>query len=384
MDVQIFSYYRPDSAQKLHPQFLKYELDKRVTYGVHPPLNRVKKYTKFFIHLSKYLASHKTLKILKTVNVLKLGLNSFNLQYFFKALLFRQQSEFDIIHCHFGPIGQDIVELREMGFVKGKIVTSFHGYDFQRRSILKEYNNYRVLFSLGDGFIANSFFTNNQLQKLGCTSTKLTTIPVSFAGNIFVPSISESSDQVYSILTVARLEEVKGIAYALQAVSKLKHFYKINFHYEIIGAGSLQEDLLNLADNLGIADHVKFLGSRTQDFVLKHLYKADVFLLTSITSSEGAAEAQGLVLLEAQAAGVPVVASRTGGVPDSLIEGVTGLLVPEKDPDEIARALEALYRDPERRKEMGSRGITFVKANFDPAILNAKIFDFYKSVISRT
>jgi colanic acid/amylovoran biosynthesis glycosyltransferase len=384
VDVRIFSYYKPDLSQKLHPQFKAYNLQNRVYYGVQLPVQRIKKYSNFFRYLFIEFLRNKKTALINSLNFYKFGKSVLNLQYFYRALLFAEHNEFDIIHCHFGPIGHDIVQLREMGLIKGKIITSFHGYDFQNKDILDEYESYKLLFQYGDGFIANSNFTSESLLALGCEINRLVVIPVSASSDIFNSKNKHKEDfhNAFKILTIARLEEVKGVEYAIRAIYKLDKGLSVNnFVYNIIGSGSLEIRLKKLVEELGIEDKVNFWGFKTQDEVLDFLLDANAFLLTSITTKAGASEAQGLVLLEAQAAGVPVIASRTGGVPDSMIDGETGLLVPEKDVDAIASSIMKLFKEPEKRREMGEKGKAFVKDNFDQKTLCMKMLSFYKDVL---
>lgn len=384
IDVQIFSYYKPDLSQKLHPQFKAYHLQDKVHYGVRLPVSRIKKYSGLLLYLYKELFKHKKFTLINSLNFYKFGKDVLNLQYFYRALLFSEQNVFDIIHCHFGPIGHDVVQLRRMGLIKGKIVTSFHGYDFQNKDVLDEYEQYKQLFQYGDGFIANSNFTFKSLVALRCNLRKLSIIPVSTSSKIFnlKNRRKDEGGSFFKILTIARLEEVKGVEYAIRAIHQLvKNHHIKDFVYNIIGSGSLEDDFKKLVEDLQINDKVNFLGSKTQDEVLNFLLDANAFLLTSITTKAGAAEAQGLVLLEAQAAGVPVVASRTGGVSDSLIDGETGFLVPEKDVDAIASSIMKLYQDPEKGREMGVKGKAFVKDNFDQKTLCMKMLSFYNDVL---
>jgi colanic acid/amylovoran biosynthesis glycosyltransferase len=384
VDVQIFSYYRPDPTQKFHPQFIEYNLQERVHYGVYLPLNSVKKYAGFLQMLLEIVIRKNKPLFLNCLNYFKFGSKALNLQYFYRASLFAELYSFDVIHCHFGPIGDDMVQLKRMGILQGKIITSFHGYDYQLPVVLKEYYHYNPLFTFGDGFIANSKFTYNRLIALGCDPEKITVIPVSASSKIFDKhnnSRSKDNDR-FNILTVARLEEVKGIEYALRAIHKLIFEHSVDITYQIIGSGSLDLELKKLSEELGLTGRVNFLGSKPQDEVLNALLNSHVFLLSSVTTKEGASEAQGLVLLEAQSAGLPVVASKSGGIPDSLIDGETGFLVPEKDEREIASAILKLYKNPDMRRGMGEKGKVFVTENFDQVKLGGKMISFYKDILN--
>ncbi|WP_347159303.1 glycosyltransferase [Pontibacter chitinilyticus] len=383
VDVQIFSYYRPDPRQKLHPQFIKYKLQERVHYGVYLPINSLKKYVGFLQMLLQIVIKRNKLTFLNSLNYFKFGNKALNLQYFYRASLFAELNNFDIIHCHFGPIGDDMVQLKRMGILVGKIITSFHGYDYQLPDILREYQNFNSLFTSGNGFIANSKFTYECLIALGCDPAKLTVIPVSASSEIFDKQNNNRSkaNESFNILTVARLEEVKGIEYALRATHKLVFEHSLDITYQIIGSGSLDLELKKLTEELSLTARVNFLGSKPQDEVLEAMLNSHVFLLSSVTTKEGASEAQGLVLLEAQSASLPVVASRSGGIPDSLIDGETGFLVPERDDEEIASAILKLYNSLSLRRNMGEKGKFFVKENFDQNKLGKRMLSYYKNIL---
>jgi len=151
-----------------------------------------------------------------------------------------------------------------------------------------------------------------------------------------------SSDQVL-VGTVARLDPVKRLDVLLQAMKSLRDVYAV-----IVGDGPEQARLRALAKRAGLAGRVYFAGQ--QEDVLPWLAALDVFVLSS--DWEGMPNA----VLEAMAAGLPVVATAVGGVPEEVVDGVTGLLVPPRDPDALAQAIAHLLRDPDLRRTMGRAG----------------------------
>ena len=143
--------------------------------------------------------------------------------------------------------------------------------------------------------------------------------------------------------TVARLEPVKRLDVLLEALASLKDVPAL-----IVGYGAEEERLKALARRLGLAGRVRFAGQQRD--VSRRLAAMDVFVLSS--DWEGMSNA----LLEAMATGLPVVATATGGTPDVVLDGLTGILVPPGQPAALARALETLLNDPTLRWKMGQAG----------------------------
>ena len=112
---------------------------------------------------------------------------------------------------------------------------------------------------------------------------------------------------------------------------------------------------------------------------LNSLYdQAHIFVHPSVTASNGNQEGQGVVLLEAQAHGIPVIATKHGAFPDSVIDGQTGFLVPERDDQALAEMIDKLIQKSDTWPEIGKKGREFVKNNFDSVRLNQQLEDIYK------
>jgi len=145
--------------------------------------------------------------------------------------------------------------------------------------------------------------------------------------------------------------------------------------------GPLRGKLKNLTKQLGISGHVRFLGAKTRDQIIKLYSKAHIFMLSSIRNQNGSEEGQGLVLLEAQSVGLPVVATRVGGIPESVVDGKSGFLVPERDVDALAEKLIYLIEHPEIWPEMGRAGRAFVEINYDINKLNDRLVEIYQQLL---
>lgn len=164
------------------------------------------------------------------------------------------------------------------------------------------------------------------------------------------------------LLTVARLVERKGIDTVLQALPEIAKQHP-SVRYAIAGAGEDRARLEALSVQLGVTDRVEWHGY-VSHAALGPLYaSADLFVLPSRSIPERAdIEGFGLVLLEAQACGTPVIAARSGGMPDALQDGSTGVLVPPSDPVMLARAVDELLGDDARRARMGAAAVAFARS----------------------
>jgi len=188
------------------------------------------------------------------------------------------------------------------------------------------------------------------------------------------------SGELIKILTIARLVEKKGHRYVIEALARIIPKYK-NIIYIIAGDGPLRRDLEMLALERGIKANVKFLGAVGEEEVIKLYQEAHIFVLTSVTASNQDREGQALVLQEAQACGLPVVSTYHNGVPEGIVDGKSGFLVPEKDVEALAERLEYLIQHPELWPQLGREGRKFVEERYDIRRLTQRLVKIYKALI---
>ncbi|HET9379048.1 MAG TPA: glycosyltransferase family 4 protein [Chthoniobacterales bacterium] len=156
------------------------------------------------------------------------------------------------------------------------------------------------------------------------------------------------------LLFVGRLVAAKGLPILLKALATLE-----GIQLEVVGDGPDRKMLEDLAQSLGLSNRVEFLGYQSQADVRELLKQTDVFALSSF------AEGVPVVLMEAMAAGIPVVATRIAGIPELVQHEKSGLLVAPGDPVDIARAIRLLLEDPELRNRYASAGRKRIEAEFD-------------------
>jgi colanic acid/amylovoran biosynthesis glycosyltransferase len=180
------------------------------------------------------------------------------------------------------------------------------------------------------------------------------------------------------LLTVARLVEIKGHEFALRAVAQVRAKHP-ELRYDIVGEGPLRPRLERLIAESGLRDAVTLHGARDGSFVRGLMREAHLALLGSV-SIEGDAEGQGLFLQEAQACGLPVIATQHGALPEGMLCGGSGFLVPERDVDALAKRLDFLAAHPELWPEMGRKGRAFVEERHNIRKLNQELTTLYEAV----
>jgi glycosyltransferase involved in cell wall biosynthesis len=164
------------------------------------------------------------------------------------------------------------------------------------------------------------------------------------------------TDGTYFVLVAARLHPEKGYEHLFDALPLLKSRLDRPLTLLVAGTGPFEAEYRERVRALGCRDVVRFLGFRHDVPTL--MAAADLFVLPSV------AEAFGLVLAEALYLGVPVVATRVGGIPEIVDDGIDGVLVPPADSGVLAEAIAGLLRDPERRRRLAGAGREKVVARF--------------------
>lgn len=189
----------------------------------------------------------------------------------------------------------------------------------------------------------------------------------------------EAAERPFVIGTVGRLTAVKDQATLLEAFARLRPLVpeqaRGRLRLAVIGSGPLAERLATLARGLGIAGQVRFAGNRWD--IAEQLRRLDVFALPSL------AEGIPVTVLEAMACARPVVASRVGGVPEVVVDGVTGTLVPAGDPQALAEALRAYVAEPGLGPRHGAAGRERVVAGFSLERMVSDYQALYEALLER-
>jgi colanic acid/amylovoran biosynthesis glycosyltransferase len=201
-----------------------------------------------------------------------------------------------------------------------------------------------------------------QAEVRDCTGWNDDRVPVVTMGidaSRYPARVARELNGPLKITTVGRLCPTKGHRYVLEAMAKLRQD-GTSVRYTIAGSGPHQATIERDIEELGLQDFVRLVGSISEDAVSLLLSESDAFVLASI----GQGEAAPVAVMEAMAAGLPVICSRIGGTPDMIRDGADGFLVEQRDVEAIVRVLSELTRSTERRASVGSAA-RIASARFD-------------------
>lgn len=180
------------------------------------------------------------------------------------------------------------------------------------------------------------------------------------------------------ILSVGRLVPRKGHVYLIEAVKKLVA-EGMDIKLVFVGFGSDEEGLQKLTDGLNCEIRLGI----SEEEVNAEYKKADLFVLPSITDARGEKEGLGLVSLEAMSYNVPVIAFDNGGVGEVVINGLTGILLPEKDVEGLAAAIKKVLNDQPLRQKLTRQAIEYSQKTFATKVLVAQQSDIYKDILKQ-
>jgi phosphatidylinositol alpha-1,6-mannosyltransferase len=205
--------------------------------------------------------------------------------------------------------------------------------------------------------LAISRFTERALLACGVTAERIRILYPGVTLERFAPAPGDARAGVERmVLTVSRLNErYKGHDMVIRAMP-LVRAKCADVRYVVAGDGRLRPYLAQLAASVGVADIVRFTGEVSDDVVTDLMQSCDLLVQVSRESSDGGAEGFGIVCLEAAAAGKPVVAGRSGGLSEAVVDGVTGLLVDPNDVAAIADGILAILLDPGKGARFGLEG----------------------------
>ena len=184
------------------------------------------------------------------------------------------------------------------------------------------------------------------------------------------------------IFAVGRLIEKKGFAELIRACGLLKD-RKMKFRCEIAGGGELMKSLTELVSELGLQDQVSLLGPQPQGLIREKLHLAAVLAAPCIVAQNQDRDGLPTILLEAMAMGTPCISTDVTGIPEILLDGQTGLAVPQGDVEALAKACEQLLLDPELRVRLAIRARRQIEDRFDIHDNAASIRALIDSIINR-
>lgn len=251
--------------------------------------------------------------------------------------------------------------LREVLKASGlPVVVHFHGFDASIRQVIKSCNNYKEVFSLATTIIAVSKKMEQMLLELGCPKEKL-------IYNVYGPQPEFSkiapTFSKKQFIAIGRFTNKKAPYYTILA---FKEVLKTHPDATLLMAGD--GELLNTCKNLislyRLENNIKLIGIITPETYRELLTESLAFVQHSITAANGDMEGTPVSILEASAAGLPVISTHHAGIPDVIIHEETGLLCDEHDVEAMANNMKRVLDDVNFAKQLGQNGKEHIKQNF--------------------
>ena len=293
----------------------------------------------------------------------------------------------DVIHAHW-IIPQGLVAVVIAKVLKIPVVITLHGGDVfsLRGNLLGKLKQYALRHC--QAWTANTQTTASALHTLGTVSHPHI-VPMGvdveqFAGDkADVGVINSKNNNARVILFVGRLVEKKGVSDLIDAYAKLRLEERQGTILWIIGDGTLRLSLERQAAALKIHDQVRFLGYIANDQLPAYYAAAEIFVAPSIIDRSGDTEGQGVVIIEAMASGVPVVAYKSGGIPDVISDEQTGLLVEPGNTQALSNAITRLLRDTDLRVRLGSAGREHVCRHYTWKTIAKQFMSIFTDVVNK-
>ena len=270
-----------------------------------------------------------------------------------------RQRGYDVVHVHWA-VPHGIAGWAAARAARAALVTTFYGAEVRwaekrfppARAFLRWYCRRSRLVAISE--------STRVMIAPYAEGRPVTVIPYGVPLPEDEPGIRAEPSGPPRILFVGRLVARKGVDRLLDALATIADR---QWRLEIVGFGPERDPLERRAADLGLSDRVAFLGRVSSEALVAAYRRAACFVLPATLDERADTEGLGVVLLEAMSYGVPVVATRMGGIVDIVEDGRTGVLV-EDEPAELARAIASILDDPERARALGNAGRESVRERF--------------------
>lgn len=293
------------------------------------------------------------------------------------------RGRFDVLHAHW-ILPQGFVATACPRFGAARVITAHGGDVFGLRGALLDRFARRAL-ECADAVTVNSSATARAVAELApAADVSLIPTGADTAGQPDPETVDRlraacTPDGAPLLVFLGRVVADKGVDDLLECAALLVGA-GIGVRVAVVGTGQHLDAARRLAAELGIADRVAFPGWAAPSDVASWFTVADVVLAPSRIGAGGWQEGQGLAIIEAMSAGRPVVSTRTGGIPETIEDGISGILVEQRRPDELAAAVRGLLADPERAAAMGARARISVVHRFSRAAAADRFAELYAKV----
>jgi glycosyltransferase involved in cell wall biosynthesis len=280
---------------------------------------------------------------------------------------FFRRHDVSVILAEFGTVGADILPFAQAAGIP--LVVHFHGHDAHRTVVVEAYRaRYREMFAYAARILTVSRFMTDTLVAMGAHRDRIVYNPYGPRERFFDITPAYPA----TVLSLGRFTDIKANYLTLIAFRRALESVP-DARMVMAGDGELLETCRTLARAWGIADRVTFPGAVRHAEITPLFENACCFAQHSVTPSYGDAEGTPVAILEAGAAGLPVISTLHAGIPDVVVDGVTGFLAGERDVESMAANMVRCLENPEMCRSMGAAARAHVRSNLSLAAHIARL-----------
>jgi glycosyltransferase involved in cell wall biosynthesis len=270
-----------------------------------------------------------------------------------------RKNKIDVVLSEYGDCSAQV--MRACRYAHIPLVAHFHGRDCSAYSVLNAYKKqYQELFKYASYVVAVSHVMEKKLESLGCPKEKIVYSPCAPDKEFFEISPKFNNRQ---LLSVGRFVDKKAPYITLLAFKKVLDNFP-DARLVMAGSGPLLPSCKHIAHILGMEDKVSFPGNLSHKEVVKLMSESYAYVQHSVTADDGDMEGTPVSVMEASAAGLPVISTFHAGIPDVIVDGKTGLLSNEYDMQSMVGQMLQLLSNTDLAEKMGQEGKRNMKENF--------------------
>jgi len=270
-----------------------------------------------------------------------------------------KEHQIEVVLAEYGTAGSFMAPICQA--VQIPLIVHFHGFDASSYDILDAYKKgYQLMFRVAKHIIVVSHAMAKALETIGCPKDKLVLNTYGPHPDYLNVEVNYNSDY---LISVGRHTYKKAPYLTILAFQKVLQ-QQPQLHLKMIGDGELYEVSNNLIKSLGLEQYITLLGGLERQEIINHLQTGFLFVQHSLVAANGDSEGTPVGIIEAMAAGLPVISTRHAGIPDVVIENETGLLVDEGNINQMAERMLRLVKDRNLAKQMGLNGKARISEHF--------------------
>ncbi|MBI3233131.1 MAG: glycosyltransferase family 4 protein [Bacteroidetes bacterium] len=302
---------------------------------------------------------------------------------YIKTRIRLNKNQFEIIHAHFAHTACEYVSLIKS--LNKKLVVSFYGYDYENLPYKQPryIELYKELFIHASAFVVEGKHGASLLEKMGCSPTKIYVVPLGIDVSSIPQRLKYKKQDELNLVQVSNYKEKKGHIYTIESF-RLALINCPNLTLTLVGVGDGREVIEELVNLYHIEDKVYFINSVNPKELYNFLLDYDVLIQPSMTTEDKDTEGGApVIILDAQACGLPVISTFHADIPNVVLQNKTALLSNEKDVDSLANSIQSFYQmDEKTYTAYSNHAKEYVVEHFDINKCSETLEKVYNSLLN--